>query len=281
MPRFDLLDINKYNRITVQTSRGCPFQCSFCASSILLTPKYKQKPIDKVLAEIDHIHEIWKRPFIEFADDNSFVNKPYWMKLLPEIAKRRFKWFAETDISIGENDELLALMKDAGCAEVLIGLESPVETGLKGLEMKADFKAKKLDRYEAAIRNIQSHGIRVNGCFILGLDGHTPDIFDKVYEYATNLVLFDVQITMLTAFPGTPLYNQLERENRLLENKDWKKCTLFDVTYKPKNMTPQQLRDGFYNLTKKLYCKDAMHKRREGFNQQYRKGFRERNAMSA
>jgi len=74
MPRFDLLDPEKYNRITVQTSRGCPHKCDFCASSILLTPRYKLKPVEKVIAEIRAIKAIWPRPFIEFADDNSFVH---------------------------------------------------------------------------------------------------------------------------------------------------------------------------------------------------------------
>ena len=78
VPSFELLNIDKYNRLTVQTSRGCPHKCNFCASSILLTDHYKQKPVANVLAEVDRIKELWKHPFIEFADDNSFINKKYW-----------------------------------------------------------------------------------------------------------------------------------------------------------------------------------------------------------
>lgn len=106
MPAYELLDIDRYNRITVQTSRGCPWRCDFCASSILLTRKYKQKPAANVLAEVDRIRGLWPRPFIEFADDNSLVNRTYWHDLLPELAKRRIRWFAETDIPICEDDAL-------------------------------------------------------------------------------------------------------------------------------------------------------------------------------
>ncbi len=111
MPRFELLDIGQYNRLTVQTQRGCPFRCEFCASSILLSPKYKLKPVDKVIAEIRRIKELWPQPFIEFADDNSFVNKPHSKALMRELAKENVRWFTETDISVAEDDELLALMQ--------------------------------------------------------------------------------------------------------------------------------------------------------------------------
>ena len=184
LPRFDLLDVNKYNRLTVQTSRGCPLRCEFCASSILLTPRYKLKPIAKVLAEIDAIRQIWRRPFLEFADDNSFVNRSYWKSLLAELQSRNLRWFTECDLRVYEDAELLDLMHASGCAEVLIGFESPIETGLPGLELKSDWKHRRWGEYREAIQQIQSRGIRVNGCFILGLDGHTPDVFDAVYDFA-------------------------------------------------------------------------------------------------
>lgn len=123
MPAFELLDVDRYNRLTVQTSRGCPHRCTFCASSILLTRSYKQKPAHKVLAEIDKIRALGHRSFIELADDNSFVNHSYWKALLPELEKRHIKWFTETDISISDDEELLRAMRKAGCSQVLIGLE--------------------------------------------------------------------------------------------------------------------------------------------------------------
>jgi radical SAM superfamily enzyme YgiQ (UPF0313 family) len=270
MPAFELLDISKYNRLTVQTSRGCPHQCEFCASSVMLTKTYKQKPVARVLAEIERIRTIWDRPFIEFADDNSFVNHAYWKELLEPLKGKGLKWFAETDLSIADDGALLDLMRETGCAQVLIGLESPVESGLRGLEMHNDWKLRQFPKYKDAIRTIQSHGITVNGCFVIGLDGHTPAIFDQVFEFVKDAGLYEVQITLMTAFPGTPLYARLEKEGRLLEPKNWKKCTLFDINFKPAAMTAGELRDGFRDLGVKLYSDEFTHWRRDRFKQALR-----------
>ncbi len=265
IPAYERLDIDKYNRLTVQTSRGCPHQCEFCASSVLLTDRYKQKPVANVLAEIDRILEIWDKPFIEFADDNAMVDKLYWRELLAALEDKKLRWFAETDLTVSEDEELLDLMRKSGCAQVLVGFESPVEAGLTGIELHGDWKHRMFPFYRDAISTIQGHGITVNGCFVLGLDGHTPAIFDQVFDFVQAVELYEVQVTILTAFPGTPLYTRLEREGRILTPRKWEACTLFDVNYRPANMTPQELADGFKKLVVRLYSDEFTSWRRNTF----------------
>jgi radical SAM superfamily enzyme YgiQ (UPF0313 family) len=275
MPRFDLLDMDRYNRITVQTQRGCPWRCEFCAASIRLTPLYKMKPVDRVIAEIREIKRLWPKPFIEFADDNSFVHRRHSKQLLREVAAEGIRWFTESDVSIADDPELLALMREAGCAEVLIGLESPTADGLNGVELRRNWKHGRVGRYLEAIERIQSHGIAVNGCFVLGLDGDGSDIFDAVYDFVQASGQFDVQITVLTAFPGTPMYDRLLADGRLLEPEAWERCTMFDVNFRPAQMSPGELQHNLVALGRRLYTDDERVRRRSAFHEHRRSFLRE------
>jgi radical SAM superfamily enzyme YgiQ (UPF0313 family) len=265
MPAFHLLDPSRYNRMTVQTQRGCPWRCDFCAASIRLSPRYKVKPVARVIAEIRRIKELWPRPFIEFADDNTFVNKRHSKILLRALARERVRWFTETDVSVAEDEELLDLMRESGCAQVLIGFESPSGRALQGIEEKKNWKARQLDRYARAIARIQDRGITVNGCFIIGLDGSDVGSFDEVWDFVRETGLFEVQITVLTPFPGTPLYRRLHSEGRLLRQEAWELCTLFDVNFRPDRMSVAELERGFRELAARLYSAEFTQQRRERF----------------
>ena len=171
------------------------------------------------------------------------------------------KWFAESDISVGQDEELLRLIAQSGCRQILIGLESPTASGLDGVELRSNWKYRKRDTYRAAIEKIQSHGISVNGCFVLGLDGDTEEIFDLIPRYVEETGLYDVQVTVMTPFPGTPLYRQLAAAGRLIEPRNWRKCTLFDVNFRPLNMSPERFEQKFRELAAELYSAEALEAR--------------------
>ena len=265
VPRYELLDISRYNRLTAQTSRGCPHRCDFCASSILITHTYKVKPVESIINEIRFIKSMWEEPFIEFADDNSFVVRNHTEEFLRLLINEGIHWFTEIDISIAEYPGLLELMQKSGCRQVLIGLESPHAEGVNHIELRSNWKKDKFQHYEGAIHEIQSHGIAVNGCFILGLDGDTEQIFDRVYEFVDRTGLFEAQITVLTPFPGTPLYHRLRNEGRIVEDAAWQKCTLFDVNYIPKQMSLEALEKGIFELSKRIYDKSFIEERQRRF----------------
>jgi radical SAM superfamily enzyme YgiQ (UPF0313 family) len=265
MPRFDLLDPPRYNRLTVQTQRGCPFNCDFCGASIRLDPRFKVKPVAKVIDEIHRLKETWPHPFLEFADDNTFADKNRGRELVRALIPEGLRWFTETDISIARDPALLELMKESGCAQILIGLESPRSRELDGIEHKANWKRQQSDSYRRAIETIQDAGITVNGCFVLGLDHQDTTSFDAVFEFVRDTGLYECQITVMTAFPNAPLYGRLASAGRLLDPAAWETCTLFDVNYRPAGMSVAELENGFRDLARRIYDSDFIESRRRRF----------------
>jgi radical SAM superfamily enzyme YgiQ (UPF0313 family) len=259
LPRYEFLDATKHNRITVQTARGCPHDCEFCAASKILGP-YRKKPIDLVVRDIKAIKNLWKNPFIEFADDNTFVDKEWSKKLLSAVIPLNIKWFTETDISVARDEDLLSLLRASGCRQLLIGFESVIKGNLKGMEGN-DWKLRQFDSYLSDIEKIQSYGVSVNGCFILGQDCDDPGIFERTRDFIETSQLLEAQITVLTPFPGTRLYQRLKTEGRLLRDIFWDRCTLFDVNFVPRNMTVEQLEDGLAWLGSQIYSDEAYKRR--------------------
>jgi len=263
-PRFEFLRGREYNRVTIQTSRGCPRACEFCAASLRISTRFNQKPVDLVLAELREARRHVSAPFFEFADDNTFLNRSWSRDLLRALAPEGIRYFTETDASVADDPELCRLLAASGCRQVLIGFESARPDDLAGID-PAGWKRRQAPRLRRVVDALQSRGVSVNACFVLGLDNHTPEIFPRIVEDVRASGCAEVQYTVLTPFPGTPLYDRLRREGRLLKERYWDRCTLFDVTYRPRRMSVGDLEEGMRWIFRETYGPAATSARLRGF----------------
>ena len=147
---------------------------------------------------------------------------------------------------------------------------------MDGLEQRSNWKARKVDSYLEAIRKIQDRGVRVNGCFVLGLDSTGTESFEEIWNFVQQSGLYDIQITVQTAFPSTPLYTRLKQEGRILRDEAWDLCTLFDVNFQPAKMSVAELEAGLRNLISRIYDDDVVAARRAAFQRNYRRKHRQR-----
>jgi len=241
------------------------------ASSPRITSQFNQKSVPLVLEEIRAARRHFSMPFFEFADDNTFLNKVWGRDLLRAMRSEEIRWFTETDASVADDAALCDLLAESGCRQVLIGMESPRPGDLYGMDPR-QWKQTRAGNCRRVIDSLQSRGVSVNGCFIVGLDAHTPDIFPELLEFVRTSGLAEVQFTVMTPFPGTPLYHRLHREDRLLRDRFWDECTLFDVTYRPQRMSVAELEGGLRWLFTEAYSSGETNARRRAFSRQAQAG---------
>lgn len=256
VPRYDLLGPD-IPRFTLQTQRGCPLACDFCAASRLLGP-FAEKPAAAIERELAAICRLHPRPLVELADDNTFAGGRDPGQLFATLRRANIRYFTEADWRIGRRGDVLAGLADSGCVQVLVGIESLVfrYPGMGG-------KRAELDAMLEAARCIQDAGVAVNGCFIVGADGETRDSIDRLTQFLLDCPLADVQVTLQTPFPGTALYVRLRDQGRLLPDRAWSAYTLFDVTYQPDILSVGELETGFEDLIRIVYSPSATSRRNQ------------------
>ena len=235
LPRRDLLRGDRYLTLNnVQTARGCPNGCSFCSVTAISGSRYRFRPIPEVVEEVKSL-----RGWIGFVDDN-IVGYPRRAKELFEaLIPLKIKWVGQGDLSIAKDPELMKLAVKSGCQALFVGLESVTPENLTATSKRPNIG---LDMSEA-IRKIHKAGIEIIGSFVLGLDGDDKDVFRRTAEFAKRHKLVAAQFSVLTPFPGTVSRCELEDEGRVTDS-DWSRYTMSNVSFKPKNMTAQELYDG-------------------------------------
>lgn len=254
-PSYDLVNKENYKVIWMQIGRGCPHDCEFCVASNVYGYIYRHKTIKQIIDEIEFIQRIWPNVRINFADDNLFLNKKFSKELVKHLRGINLRWYAQTDISIANDEEFIRELKAAGCTTLFIGFESITESSLSQIN-KNLWKLKQLNNYPEAIKKIQSKGIGIVGAFIIGFDGDTKDTLNELSDFIIENNIFVPQITVLTPLPGSRLYERLKKENRLTDIP-WNNYTFTEVNYIPKNMTGEELQNELYEIYKKVYSKES------------------------
>lgn len=251
IPRYDLVNTRLYSSYSIQTTRGCPRTCAYCTLPVMYGNKYRHKSIEQVLAEIEAIKAVDSSPFIFFADDNMFIDKNNSVKLLKELAKQDIVWGTQTDISVADSQEVLDLLKAAGCRWLFIGFENIKKNSLVLLD-KNKWKANMADRYAKLIEKIHKAGIYIWGSFLFGTDNDTVEVFDSTLDFTIKNGIYSGSFTILTPLPGTELFAEMARENRIIDY-DWSRYTFWDVVYKPALMTEKELALGVAGIYDQFY----------------------------
>lgn len=266
VPRYDLIKDYPYETITINTSRGCNHNCSFCAASRVYGSVYRRKTNDQIIKEIKEIITIFPNRYILFGDDNLFVSREECRELLNKIKKLNIRWAAQTDISIAEDIELVKQMAESGCIWVVVGLESVNEENLVGVEA---WKAKRVKSYKQAIATIQRYGVGVMGAFVIGMDHDDEESIDNTIDFINECNFYGIHVTSPTPFPGTRFRQEIIGQGRLV-NKPWSHYTHWDVIISPKQMTMEALENGIYRIYQAFSDEEKMRKRFVSFMNQMR-----------
>jgi radical SAM superfamily enzyme YgiQ (UPF0313 family) len=253
IPRRDLLNKSSYlTRNTVQTSRGCRNRCDFCSVSAFHSATYRHRPVEQVIAEIRNL----SGKLLIFIDDNIAADRAYALELFEALKGLDRNWFSQAELNIARDPELLDAAAESGCRGLFVGLESLSDENLRDVH-KGFCRA---EEYLGSIETLHKRGIAVEAAFIFGMDNDTTEVFDRTLEFLNESAVEVAQLTMVTPFPGTPLYEELEREGRIL-TRDWKYYDFNHVVFRPRRMSPEELQAGTDKLVEEFYSYKAMARR--------------------
>lgn len=249
-PRYDLLPHNFFVKRVVQATRGCPFSCSFCTVPTL-NPGFRTRPVKQVMADVEYnnFKHWWQRKIVWFWDDNLTIHRDYARQLFQALIPYKKWWLTQASMDISQDPGLLDLMRASGCIGVFFGIESFAKESLK----EAHKQQNKAEQYSARIHALHKRGICVMAGFISGFDGDSPSTIkamaQRLYEAGVDVPF----LSILTPFRGTVAYQKMVNENRLLLNKGWEYYNGYNVAFKPKQMSPQELLDAHRELWRETF----------------------------
>jgi radical SAM superfamily enzyme YgiQ (UPF0313 family) len=268
-PMWELIDLNQYASMSIQFSRGCPFNCEFCNVTALFGHRSRIKTSEQIVSELDSLYDKGWRGQVFFVDDNFIGNKAYLKTdLLPALiqwqkGKKKIPFNTEASINLADDKPLMDMMVDAGFDTVFIGIETPDEEGL----MECNKQQNRNRDLMESVKLMQRAGLQVQGGFIVGFDSDTPSIFQRQIEFIQKSGIVTAMVGMLNAPPGTKLYERMRNEGRLIglisgDNVDG------STNISPK-MGLDALREGYRNMVQHLYSPKHYYRRVMTFLRDY------------
>lgn len=245
-PAYHLIDKRKYLYSNiVSTSRGCPFRCDFCYNSC---SAYRHVYVNREIAAVlEDIRQIGKK-HIMFIDDN-FIGNPAWtLEFVRALKPLGLKWNAAVSANIGEMPELLDEMKASGCQSLFIGFESINDASVSDVRKVQNH----VEQFDALVDALHRRGIMINASFVFGLDGDDVTTFARTLDWIVEHRIETVTSHILTPYPGTKVYEDFVQQNRIT-TFDYAQYNTAHVVFQPKNMTAQQLYDGYIQIYKDIY----------------------------
>ncbi|MBO5384425.1 MAG: B12-binding domain-containing radical SAM protein [Ruminococcus sp.] len=243
IPARDKITKRKKLKIpAIVANRGCSNYCKYCSMRTMW--KSCPRPVKSVVDEIKDL----KAKMVIFYDPNFFGNRDYAIELMTELKKIKILWVSNATADFGYDHELMQIAYESGCRGVLIGLESLNSQSLAGVGKRFH----NADKYKEIIENIHSHGIAVNGCFVLGFDSDTEEELLDLPNRVDRLGLDLCRFAILTPYPGTKLYEEYEKSGRII-TKEWSRYNQHNTVFRPINMTPERLNEIFRKVSKEAY----------------------------
>jgi radical SAM superfamily enzyme YgiQ (UPF0313 family) len=237
-PRYDLLESRFLVPRVVQATRGCPFSCSFCTVPDL-NPGFRVRPVAEVLRDIEgtHFDRLWQERVVWFWDDNLLVQRRWAKELLSALCGSDKWWLTQASIDIVRDRELCTLLERSGCIGIFLGIESLDSEALRSVDKRQN----RVAQYRDAVARLHDHGICVMAGFISGFDNQEYGDVVRVAQ-ALDELEFDVPfLSILTPFRGTPLYTELLRAGRILQERGWNHYNGYNVAFQPKRMSVEEL----------------------------------------